>query len=106
MPSRRRVRITRTAISPRLATKTVSNISSHPEDAVGDRSQRGMRAYRKSKADTRSGVNRVDDAVVPQPRRRIVGVALVLVLGPDGRLERLLLVGRPGLAGRGQLLPA
>jgi hypothetical protein len=27
MPSRRKVRITRTAISPRLATNTVSNIA-------------------------------------------------------------------------------
>src|SRR6185312_15184710 len=106
MPSRRRVRITRTEISARLATNTVSNISSHPEDAVGDGFQRGVGTYRKGKPDTRSGSSRIDDAVIPQAGGRIVGVALVLVLLADGRLERLLLIRRPRLTGRGQLLTA
>ena len=45
----RNVRITRTAISPRLATRTVSKscevIGSHPEDAVGHRLQRSLRDH-------------------------------------------------------------
>src|SRR5690349_4350357 len=98
MPIARRVRITRTAISPRLATSTVSNIlrviASHPEDAVGHRLERRVRGDRERKSHHGSGVRRVDDAVVPQPRGRVVGVALMFVLLADGRLERLLLVSR------------
>ncbi|COZ25915.1 Uncharacterised protein [Mycobacterium tuberculosis] len=67
MPSRRSVRITRTAISPRLATSTVSNIASHPEDAVANLIQRSVGTQRKGKPNNRSGVRRVYDTVIPQP---------------------------------------
>src|SRR4051794_16765207 len=86
MPRRRNVRTTRTAISPRLATSTVENTSAplHPEDAVGDRAEGGVRARRQSQAEHVARLERVDDAVVPQPRRRVVGVPLPLVLLADG----------------------
>src|SRR3954466_9686210 len=97
IPMARNVRMTRTAISPRLATRTVSKvwevISSHPEDAVGHGLQRSLCNDRKCQADHRSGVGGIDDAVVPQPCRGVVRVALVLVLLADGRLERLFLLG-------------
>src|SRR5690606_17593075 len=82
MPIRRRVLITRTAISPRLATSTVSKVPvpgvvpvvgagvmvwSHPEHAVGDRLQRGLADDREGEPDNGSGVGRVDHPVVPQP---------------------------------------
>src|SRR5688572_17105743 len=95
---RRAVRKTRTAISPRLATRTVGTwwgfllfISSHPEDAVlrlgygrvvGSGDRQGQRE---------PGVERVDDAVVEQPGRRVVRVTLAVVLLPDRLFERLLL---------------
>src|SRR4051794_26018355 len=102
----RNVRITRTAISPRLATRTVLNIPSlrsplvsksrevmsHPEDAVGHRLQRSLCNNRKCQPQYGSGVGGVDDAVVPEPCGGVVRVALVLVLLADRRLERLFLV--------------
>src|SRR5271166_2809818 len=95
MPIAFSVRITRTAISPRLATRTVSNpTTSHPEDAVGNRLDGCIRHNRKRKTDNRSGVGGIDHAVVPKPGRRIVRVALVLVLCTDRGLERFFLVGR------------
>src|SRR5205085_6108740 len=82
MPSRRRVRITRQAISPRLATSTVSNTgASHPEDAEGRVAQRCVGRRGQSQAQHGPGVFRVDHPVVPQPRGRVVGVAMRLVLG-------------------------
>src|ERR1700754_804419 len=80
IPIARSVRMTRTAISPRLAIRTVSKLTpSHPEHAVGDGLERSLSDNRKRKTENSSGVSRVDDAIVPQPRRRVVGVALVLV---------------------------
>ncbi|SHX12403.1 Uncharacterised protein [Mycobacteroides abscessus subsp. abscessus] len=45
IPMARNVRMTRTAISPRLATRTVSKVFfiSHPEHAVGHRLERSLR---------------------------------------------------------------
>src|SRR4051794_37847787 len=95
----RSVRITRTAISPRLATRTVSNIRhSHPEDAVAELAQRRVGARRQGQPEHGAGRGGVDHAVVPEPGGGVVGMALVLVLLADRRLERLLLLGRPLLA--------
>src|SRR4051812_35226758 len=130
MPIARSVRITRTAISPRLATSTVSNIrsppgtfgaespESHPEDAVAQLAERRVGARREGETEHGAGLRRVDDAVVPETGGGVVRVALVLVLLADRRLERLLVLGRPFLAARlepvaahlgqhaGRLLPA
>src|SRR3954451_11459533 len=96
MPIARSVRITRTAISPRLATRTVSNIRhSHPEDAVAELAQRRVGARGEGETEHGAGLRGVDDAVVPEAGGGVVGMALVLVLVADRRLERLFLVGRP-----------
>src|ERR1700712_2426046 len=73
MPIARSVRITRTAISPRLATSTVENPAevigrSHPEDAEGRVGQRGVGGDGQGQAEHGAGVGRVDHAVVPEPR--------------------------------------
>src|ERR1700710_1568362 len=129
MPSRRSVRITRTAISPRLATRTVENTLTtpasnaggvagtagdafdsawgalHPEDAVGDRLQRRVGGGGQGEPEHVAGVPGVDDPVVPQPRGRVVRVALVLVLGPDRCLELLFRFRAPLLPARLCLVP-
>src|SRR3954447_727072 len=95
----RRVRITRTAISPRLATRTVSNIRrSHPEDAVAELAQRRVGARGERQTEHGAGLRGIDHAVVPEAGGGVVRMALVLVLLADRRLERLLLLGRPLLA--------
>src|SRR3954465_5007075 len=130
MPIVRSVRITRTAISPRLATSTVSNIrsspgtfgaespESHPEDAVAERAQRRVGARREGEPEHGAGLRGIDDAVVPEAGGGVVRVALVLVLLADRRLERLFLLRRPlpaagldavtahGRQHAGRLLPA
>src|SRR4051794_1021738 len=95
----RRVRFTRTAISPRLATSTVSNIrSSHPEDAVAELAQRRIGARGEGEPEHGAGLRGIDDAVVPEAGGGVVRVTLVLVLLADRRLERLFVLGRPLLA--------
>src|SRR4051812_2596731 len=100
-PSPRRGRMTRAPLSPRVATRTVSNICSvtvvplHPEDAVAGRFGIALRNGRvgaggEGEPEHLAGLERVDDAVVPQPRGRVVGVALLLVLRADRGLEALL----------------
>src|ERR1700760_2929027 len=90
------VRITRTAISPRLATRTVSKpIALHPEDAVGDRFDGHVRHNRKGKTDNCSGIGGIDYAAVPEPGRRVVRIALLFVLCADRGFEGLLLLGGP-----------
>src|SRR6476661_9785681 len=81
MPISRSVRITRTAISPRLATSTVSNMSwpLHPEDAVADVFQRGVGARGERQAEHGAGLCGVDHAVVPEPGGGVVRVTLELV---------------------------
>src|SRR4051812_24301177 len=102
MPSRRRVRMTLTAISPRLAMSTVWNTftSGRRRRRPG---QRGVRTRRERQAEDRAGVGGGDDAVVPEPCRRVVRVALLLVLGPDRLLEGVFLVGAPRVT---ELIPA
>src|ERR1700761_8714240 len=87
IPMTRSVRITRTAISPRLATRTVSKVLEvlevskvfevlrllgtppHPEYAVGDRLERRLAHDAKGQPEHGSGVRGVDHTVIPQPRR-------------------------------------
>src|SRR5258705_9458617 len=99
MPIARSVRMTRTAISPRLATRTVWKvIASHPEYAVGDRLERGLSDDRQRQPQDGSGVGGIDDPVIPQPGRGVIGIALAFVLFADRRLELLFLL-------RGHLAP-
>src|SRR5918993_3883212 len=100
----------RTAISPRLATRTLPKVvgftGSHPEDAVGRRGHRRVRGDREPHTEDAARVDRVDHAVVPQPRGGVVGRALALVLVADRRRERLLLGGRPRAAAPPPPVPA
>src|SRR5262245_22921550 len=104
-PMRLAVRMIRQAISPRLAINSLSKgrpvDTSHPEDAEAGRlGRRRVEAGREREAEHRAGVGRVDHAVVPQPRGGVIGMALLLVLLADRRLERPV-VGRapaPALA--------
>src|SRR5262249_50203467 len=85
--------MTRTAISPRLATRTLSKVTaSHPEHAVGDGLERRLPDDRKRQPEHGSGVGGVDHPVIPEPGSGVVGIALMLVLRADGRLEFLFLL--------------
>src|SRR6476659_2838582 len=87
----------RRAISPRLAMRSrrIMEWCSHPEDAVGGFGDRRVGRGLEPHAEDTAGVDGVDDAVVPEARGRVVRRALVLVLVADGRLEGLLVLGRP-----------
>src|SRR5207248_5337759 len=100
-PMRRAVRKTRTAISPRLATRTVGPwwglrffMTSHPEHAVRRLGNGGVVGGGDGQSQGEAGVERVDDAVVEEAGRRVVGVALAVVLVADRLLEGLFLLGR------------
>src|SRR5690606_8306533 len=82
-----------------------SGVPSHPEDAELRVTQWRVGARGQGQAQDLPGLHRVDHTVVPQPGRRVVGVALLLVLGADRGLEGVLLLGGPLLAAALQLVP-
>src|SRR5262249_30869622 len=55
----------------------------HAEDAEAGLRDRRVERGGDAEGEHASGVERVDDPVVPQPRGRVVGVALLLVLRTD-----------------------
>src|ERR1700730_16521898 len=73
---------------------------SHPEDAELRRTDRLVHRRRQGKRQRRARVDRVEDAVVPQPRRGVVGMALAVVLLADRLLKNFFLFLRPRLAPR------
>src|SRR5580704_3083803 len=95
MPSCRAVRTIRQAISPRLAIRILLNIlwhvdaASHPENSKLRLLDRRIEAGRNGQRQQAAGVRRIDDAVVPQARARVIGMALRFVLGADRRPEGL-----------------
>ena len=106
MPMRRAVRMIRQAISPRLAIRILANIDAcairyirnTPKLASARCGAFERSARRSAEAPARSArLGRVDDAVVPQPRAGVIGMALGLVLRADRRLERRLLLRAPVL---------
>src|SRR3546814_19950000 len=70
----------------------------HPENAEAGGLGGRVERRRDAEAEGHAGVARIDDAIVPQPRSRVIGMALRLVLVADRRLEALLLRRRPVLA--------
>src|SRR2546426_1039647 len=88
MPKRAQVRMTRTAISPRLATsterigrgelmkRTVKSL--HPVHGTRTGHRQLHRADREAKSEHVARVRRLDQAVVPQPRRAVVGIGLLV----------------------------
>src|SRR5262245_46044933 len=71
--------------------------SLHPEYAEVSSIDRGVERRRQAEAEHHAAVGRVDDAVVPEAGARVIGMALLLVLGADRGLEGLLLVRVPFL---------
>src|SRR5438552_14604369 len=70
-------------------------VRSHPEDAEFGRADRLVHRCREAQRQRHARVDRVEDAVVPQPRRGVVGMALAVVLLADRLLEGLFLFLRP-----------
>src|SRR4051794_13216382 len=104
-PMARAVRMTRQAISPRLAISSVRKrryillfIASHPEQAELRRFDRRIGRSRKAKTKHQPGIGGIDHAIVPEARGGVKGIALLFVLGADRLAEFLLLLGRPALA--------
>src|ERR1700716_3223415 len=100
-PNRRAVRKMRQAISPRLATRRLSITAPsapalHPEHAKVRRLLRRVAHRRQRQSQYAPRFEGIDHAVVPQPRRRIIGMSLALVLLANRLLEGLL-VGRRAL---------
>src|SRR5690242_19060261 len=94
-PAARQARMTRRAISPRLATRTEWKVMSHPEEPETGLRGRDARGHLQAHREDSSGVDGVDDAVVPQPRGRVVGGALGVELLADRCAEGGLVLGRP-----------
>src|SRR5205807_2873810 len=140
-PSSRHARMMRTAISPRLAMRTLRNltlaplyaylwsnlclpfsplwfgapaggtprfdrpsIGLHPENARPHPPHGGVEDGGQAERQNGPGLGRVDDAVVPQPRRAVVGAALLLVLRQNRSGQRLLLLAGHRLAFAAQLI--
>src|SRR4029453_3896724 len=61
------------------------------------RRDRGVEGGGDAQPQRHAGVSRIDDAVIPQPGAGVIGMALVLVLIADRRLEGLLFLRAPGL---------
>src|SRR5919198_6412266 len=96
MPIARQVRITRAAISPRLAIRILrkAGMRLHAEDAEAVRAPDDVVEGRGERdPERRAGVPRVDHPVVPDAYRRVEGVRLLLDLLldrlPDGAVLRL-----------------
>src|SRR5690606_2387653 len=87
-------------------TKSGKAIQLHPENAETGGLYGRVERGRNTEAERHAGIQRVDDAVIPQPRRCIVRVPLLLILGADRRLEALFLLGRPVLPARRKAVAA
>src|ERR1700722_13671548 len=116
-PSRPAVLMTRHAISPRFAIRIFLNMPtpqnscavrarvpaaayrswprSHPEDAELRGGDRRVQCRGDGEAKHPAGLGRINDAVIPHPRRRVIRVALRLVLRADRRLEFLFFLRTP-----------
>src|SRR2546430_5051542 len=108
-PSRRAVRKMRQAIPPRLATRRLfitapSPPALHPEHAKVRRLLRRVAHRRERQPQHAPRFDGIDHAVVPQPRRGIIGMSLALVLLANRLFERLLLRRRPVLTRAPQLV--
>src|SRR5690606_27188173 len=79
-------------------TKSGKAMQLHPENAETSGFQGRIERGREAEAERHAGIQRIDDAVIPQPCRRVVGMPLLFVLVADRRLEAFLLLGRPVLA--------
>src|SRR3984957_19390220 len=67
----------------------------HAKDAEPGRFDRSVKRGRKRQRQSPPRFPRRDNAVVPEPSRRVIGRSLGLVFCPNWRLERFLLGLRP-----------
>src|SRR5262249_59362300 len=78
----------------------------HAEHAEALLLDRRVQARRDRQPEHAPRIGRIDDAVVPEPRRRVVWMALALVLLADRRLECVFFFAAPRLAGRLETIAA
>src|SRR5882724_9003357 len=70
----------------------------HSEDAeLRTRRDGAVQRRMEGEAENVAGLHGVDDAVVPEARTGVIGIALALIARPYGCLERLCLFRRPPL---------
>src|SRR6185295_7624520 len=69
---------------------------SHPEDAEARLRYGLLERQRQPQREAAARVDRVDDAIVPQPRGGVIRIALFFVLLADRRLEGRLFFRAPG----------
>src|SRR5690606_33833381 len=72
-------------------------MTSHPEHAEPRLVDRRVETGRQAEGQNAARLLRCDDAIIPQARRRVVGVTLALELLEDGRFELRLLLDAPRL---------
>src|SRR6195256_1656355 len=88
-----------TPSSTRVSTVEVM-ARSHPEDAEFRQPDRLVHRRRQAERQRHARVDRIEDTVVPQPRRGVIGMALAVVLLADRLLESFFLLLRPRPAPR------
>src|SRR5579862_576870 len=98
-PSRVTVRHSRTGSSISRRGFNVMALPSHPKHAELRRRNGRVQRRRKTQRQHPTRLRRRDDAVVPQPRGGVIGIALGFVLVADRLLEFFFLDLGPGLAG-------
>src|SRR3954468_2656790 len=86
-----------------FSTRSITSClcASHPKDAELRLFDRGVQGCGDGEAEQAPGIGRIDDAVVPEPRARIVGMALGLVLLAQRLLEGFLVLFRFEIAADG-----
>jgi hypothetical protein len=84
---------------PQLAQHPLTPQKSHPKHPEPRLLRGRVPRRRQAQPHHPPGVGRVDDAVVPEPRARVIGGPLLVVAGGDGGLEGGGVGGRPLLAG-------
>src|SRR5262245_46917521 len=88
----------------RPETQSRVAVVSHAEDTEGGRRDGRVECCRDAEGERVAGLERIEDAVVPEARGGVVGAALGLVLGERRGGELLALLGRHRLAARLELL--
>src|SRR6266699_570433 len=78
----------------------------HPKHPEPRRFDRRVERGREREREHAPGFLRRDDAVVPQPGGRVIGISLALVIVPDRLLEFFFLLGAPRLAPRLDIVAA
>src|SRR5262245_59709597 len=102
-PMRLAVRRMRQAISPTLAInsfwKRRASDTSTPDNAEAGRLwRRRVEPGGERQSEHGTGISGVDDPIIPQPRRGVIGMALPLVLLAQRSLESLLIGRAPAAA--------